>query len=119
MGASKLQAALLTAAAAIAATSWPARAQCRLCAAPVTSRDDSTAKQDVQIEIQTSIDFDRLILVGEGDGAAVIRPDGSRAAEGMVVDVGPARDGRSARPSTAKPAARCGSSSQRGSSSIR
>jgi hypothetical protein len=89
MGASKLQAALLAAAAATAATSWPARAQCRLCAAPVTSRDDSTAKPDLQIEIQTSIDFDRLILAGEGDGAAVIRPDGSRAAEGMVVDVGP------------------------------
>ena len=28
-------------------------------------------------------------MSGEGDGAAVIRPDGSRAAEGMVVDVGP------------------------------
>jgi hypothetical protein len=76
-------------AAAAAAFSWPAGAQCRLCSAPVTARDEPTAKQDVRIEIETSINFDRLILFGEGEGAAVIRPDGSRAAEGNVSEVGP------------------------------
>jgi hypothetical protein len=89
MGVLKLQAALLAAAVAIAAISWPAGAQCRLCSASVTARDDSNAKQEIQLEIETSINFDRLILLGEGDGAAVIRPDGSRAAEGAVADVGP------------------------------
>jgi hypothetical protein len=89
MGVLKLQAALLAAAVAIAAISWPAGAQCRLCSAPVTARDDSNAKQEIQLEIETSINFDRLILLGEGDGAAVIRPDGSRAAQGAVADVGP------------------------------
>ena len=48
-----------------------------------------SAEQDVQIEIETSINFDRLILLGDGEGAAVIRPDGSRAAEGNIIDVGP------------------------------
>jgi hypothetical protein len=89
MGAFKVQALMLAALAATAATSWPAAGQCRLCSAPVTTRDDSGPKQDVRIEIESSINFDRLILIGEGDGAAVIRPDGSRAAEGAVSDVGP------------------------------
>lgn len=89
MGALKLQALLLAAAAAVVAISWPADAQCRLCSAPVTARNDPSAKQDIRIDIETSINFDRLILLGEGDGAAVIRPDGSRAAEGIVTDVGP------------------------------
>jgi hypothetical protein len=89
MGALKLLALPVTAAAAVAVTSWPAGAQCRLCSAPVTARDDSNANQDLKLEIETSINFDRLILLGEGEGAAVIRPDGSRAAEGTVTDVGP------------------------------
>jgi uncharacterized protein DUF4402 len=89
MGASKPLALLLAAAAAAAATPWPAGAQCRLCAAPVTTRDAPGATQDIRIEIETSINFDQLILMGEGEGAAVIRPDGSRAAEGNVSNVGP------------------------------
>lgn len=90
MGASKLQLLSLAAAAATAGmSSTPTGAQCRLCATPVTSREDSAAKQDVQIEVQSSVNFDRLILFGEGDGAATIRPDGSRAAEGAVTGVGP------------------------------
>jgi hypothetical protein len=89
MGASKLLVLLLAAAAAVAVPAGPAGAQCRLCSAPVTAREDPGAKQDIQLEIETSINFDRLILLGEGEGAAVIRPDGSRAAEGTVTDVGP------------------------------
>jgi len=88
MAAIKHQALLLLAAAAAAATSWPAGAQCRLCSSPVTARDEPGAKQDIQIEIETSINFDRLIMFGEGEGAAVIRPDGSRAVEGNVTGVG-------------------------------
>ena len=89
MGAVKLQAVLLVAAAAVAASSWPASAQCRLCSAPVTARDDASGKRDLRLEIEASINFDRLILLGEGDGAAVLRPDGSRAAEGALANVGP------------------------------
>jgi hypothetical protein len=85
----KLQALLLAAAVATAIPVGPADAQCRLCSAPVTARDAPSASQDVQIEIQSSINFDQLILFGEGEGTAVIRPDGSRAAQGAVAGIGP------------------------------
>lgn len=79
----------LAAIAATAATSWPANGQCRLCSAPTTSRPDPDSTGEVRLEIETSIDFDRLILFGSGDGAAVIRPDGSSAAGGAIADIGP------------------------------
>lgn len=89
MGAPKFLALVLAAAAAAAATTWPAGAQCRLCETPTTSRDDQIQSGDVRIEIQSSLNFDRLIMYGAGQGAAVIRPDGSTAAEGSVTGVSP------------------------------
>jgi hypothetical protein len=89
MGASKHQALMLAAAAAVAATSWPAGGQCRLCSSPVTARDDLANQQDVRIEIETNINFDRLVLLGAGAGTAVIRPDGSHSAQGNVSEAGP------------------------------
>jgi hypothetical protein len=86
MGALKLVS--LTLAAAVAAVPTPASGQCRLCSKPITTRDEPKATQDIQLEVETSIDFDRLIIAGEGDGAAVIRPDGSRAAEGSIAGIG-------------------------------
>ena len=80
----------LAALAAAAATPWPASAQCRLCDEPPVARpDESTRRARVQLQIETSIDFDRLVLFGAGDGAAVIRPDGSSAARGAVGRIGP------------------------------
>lgn len=82
---------LATALAATAAAALPwtaARAQCRLCSAPLTSRDVPGGSNDIRIEIETSINFDRLVLLSDGEGAAVIRPDGSRASEGNVSTVG-------------------------------
>jgi hypothetical protein len=67
----------------------PALAQCRLCESPTTSRDDPAQSSDVRIEIQSALNFDRLIMYGTGQGAAVIRPDGSTLAEGSVTGVGP------------------------------
>lgn len=85
----KIPALVLAAAAAAVVTSWPADAQCRLCDAPTTARDDPTQSGDVRIEIESSLNFDRLIMLGDGDGAAVIRPDGSTAAEGSVTGISP------------------------------
>lgn len=62
----------------------PAAAQCRLCDTPTTSRDDSSADGPVSLEIETSLDFDRLILLGAGDGTATLLPDGSRSVSGAV-----------------------------------
>lgn len=74
------------AAAAFAAPS-PAPAQCRLCEAPTTVRDEAADGVGIELEIETSLDFDRLILLGIGNGTATLRPDGSRAVSGTVGDV--------------------------------
>jgi|SRR3954447_14549189 hypothetical protein len=89
MGGSKLLALVVAASAAAAATPWPAEAQCRLCDKPTTTREDPANGDDIHLEIETSLNFDRLILFGQGQGAAVLRPDGSSAAEGTVTNVGP------------------------------
>ena len=74
----------LTAAAVAAATSWPADGQCRLCAKPETALATDPSDAGISLQIESSLDFDRLILMGGGDGAAVIRPDGSSAAQGAL-----------------------------------
>jgi hypothetical protein len=68
----------------------PASAQCRLCADPaVTAPSDAGPTGDVDLQIETSLNFDRLILSGSGPGAVTIRPDGSTGVEGSVLQAGP------------------------------
>lgn len=74
---------------ATAAISPPATAQCRLCDAPTTGRAEEPGKGEVRLEVETSLDFDRLILLGQGDGSAVLRPDGSTASAGAVAGISP------------------------------
>ena len=82
--------ALVAAVAAVSAVPLShADAQCRLCDTPTTSRDERGEGAPVALEIETSLDFDRLVLLGEGEGSAVIRPDGSTSALGMIAGVGP------------------------------
>jgi hypothetical protein len=69
------------------AFSPPAVGQCRLCDTPATSRDEEAAGQDIRLEIETSINFDRLVFDGSGTGIALIRPDGSTSAQGGVSDI--------------------------------
>src|SRR4051812_5577595 len=89
MGRLMLPALTLAAVAAAAVTSWPANAQCRLCDKPTTMPEAGKAEDQIRLEIETSLNFDRLILFGGGEGTAVIRPDGSRMAQGAVADIGP------------------------------
>lgn len=89
MGGMKFLALAFAALAAAAATPWPANAQCRLCSAPTTARDESSSSDDIRLDIETSLNFDRLIMVGAGQGAAVMRPDGSTTGTGSVANVGP------------------------------
>jgi hypothetical protein len=89
MGRQKLFAVVLAALAAAVVPPWPARAQCRLCDKPTTNREDPTSSDDIRLEIETSLNFDRLIVSGAGSGAAVIRPDGSSGSEGAVTGVSP------------------------------
>lgn len=71
------------------AGSGPAAAQCRLCDTPTTARTEAASGEDIRLEIETSLSFDRLILNGAGAGTALIRPDGSTSAQGAVSDIGP------------------------------
>jgi Domain of unknown function (DUF4402) len=89
MAGSKVLALLLAALAAAGAAMSPARGQCRLCEKPTTISSEPAGGDDIQLEIESSLDFDRLILAGDGQGAAVIRPDGSNAAEGALSAVSP------------------------------
>lgn len=72
-----------------AAIPMPAGAQCRLCDAPTTSRNEETGKGEVRLEVETSLNFDRLILLGPGNGSAVLRPDGSSLSGGTVAEISP------------------------------
>ena len=72
-----------------AALPIPARAQCRLCDQPSTQMPADSADGDVQLSVETGLDFDRLIFFGSGMGAATLRPDGANAAEGVVTALGP------------------------------
>jgi hypothetical protein len=89
MGFSKLFALTLVALVAAAAGAWPASGQCRLCAKPTTALASDAGGNAIDLQIETSIDFGRLILAGPGQGAAVIRPDGSNAAEGALAGLSP------------------------------
>ncbi|MGE5561758.1 MAG: DUF4402 domain-containing protein [Bacillota bacterium] len=89
MGGFKTLALLLAASAAAAVGMSPARGQCRLCDKPTTSLSNSADGDGIDLEIETSLDFDRLILAGQGQGAAVLRPDGSVAAQGALSTVSP------------------------------
>jgi hypothetical protein len=89
MGGSNLRALVLAAVAAAAAGASPAGGQCRLCTAPTTTLSRATGDDAIQLEIETSLNFDRLVLSGTGQGTAVIRPDGSNAAEGALASISP------------------------------
>jgi hypothetical protein len=65
----------------------PAAAQCRLCDTPTTTRDEASGDGPVSLEIETRLDFDRLILLGAGEGTATLLPNGQRSVSGMVSDL--------------------------------
>lgn len=62
-------------------------AQCRLCDAPTTERTQESKGGSVSLEIETSLDFDRLVLIGSGDGSATLRPDGSQSVGGTITAI--------------------------------
>lgn len=65
-------------------------AQCRLCEQPSTAQAEAAGgDDDLQLQIETNLNFDRLILLGSGMGALTLRPDGSSGAEGVVAAMGP------------------------------
>jgi Domain of unknown function (DUF4402) len=61
-----------------------ARAQCRLCGTPTTAPDVGGAGASIDLQIEAALDFDRLVVLGPGEGSATLRPDGSRQVSGSV-----------------------------------
>ena len=71
-----------------AAGAAPAGAQCRLCTAPTTSKETDDKTAPVKLEVDTNLDFDRLIVGGAGSGSATLGPDGSRQTSGTILSIG-------------------------------
>ena len=78
---------LALAIACIAADERTAQAQCRLCSIPITTPGQQENCKPVELQIETSLNFDRLILSSSGDGFVVVRPDGSSSAHGAIEQV--------------------------------
>ena len=89
MGPSPSHALFFAALAVSVAGPSPAGGQCRLCATPTTTLSSPGDGAGIALEVDSTLDFDRLILAGQGQGAAMIRPDGSSSAEGALAGVSP------------------------------
>jgi hypothetical protein len=74
----------LAAAALLAGAPSAASAQCRLCSTPTTQPETASDGAPIRIEVDTTLDFDRLVLLGPGNGSATIAPNGERRASGSV-----------------------------------
>jgi hypothetical protein len=75
---------IFLAAALAAAAAAPVRAQCRLCETPTTTQETPAEAGDVSLSVETTLDFDRVILNGSGLGSAEILPTGERSTSGSV-----------------------------------
>jgi hypothetical protein len=63
-----------------------AGAPCRLCD-PTASADEKPV-EPVRLDVEASLDFDRLILAGKGEGSAILSPDGDRSVSGSITAIG-------------------------------
>jgi len=77
----------LLAAMIVAGASEPAPAQCRLCPQPTTERSEDDGSGQIRLEASAILDFDRLVLLGAGSGAATLLPNGERSVAGNIATV--------------------------------
>jgi hypothetical protein len=77
----------LAAAALLAGVPSGASAQCRLCSTPTTQPQTVGESEAIRIAAEATLDFDRLVLLGPGNGSATISPSGERSASGSVATV--------------------------------
>lgn len=69
----------------LASLAAPAAAQCRLCyAGEAALATADPAAVPVQLEVETSLDFDQVVLTGTAGGIARLGPDGSRGTSGAL-----------------------------------
>lgn len=72
------------AAALVVAVAAPARAQCRLCETPTTAAPALADSGRISLSVDATLDFDRLVLLGAGEGSATLLPNGERRSSGSV-----------------------------------
>jgi len=70
--------------AAVLAGASGAAAQCRLCDGQKSIFDDDKAAP-IELEVESSLKFDRLVLLGTGEGTAILKPDGTRVVSGGLL----------------------------------
>ena len=69
----------------MAVAAQPVAAQCRLCDTPTTAVDAAEpGAMAVALEVEATLDFDRLILTGPDGGTASLSPDGARSVSGSL-----------------------------------
>ena len=73
---------LLTFACALLAQGTAALAQCRLCGPQSDLTAPEANAKPMQLEVETSLDFDQVVLIGGGGGVARLAADGSRTTSG-------------------------------------
>ena len=64
-----------------------ARAQCRLFSKPTTALQQADNGAPIQLNIQATLDFDRLVQLGAGVGTVTLAPDGDRSVSGTITAV--------------------------------
>jgi hypothetical protein len=70
------------------AAAAPLRAQCRLCDTPTTDALSlGPSKSEIALNVEASLDFDRLVLFGMSGGSATLMPSGERSASGGVAAI--------------------------------
>ncbi|QDP19563.1 DUF4402 domain-containing protein [Sphingomonas xanthus] len=71
----------------VPAPAQDAGAPCRLCATGDKNSPDARAAP-VHLDVQARLDFDRLIVSGNGEGSAHLGPSGERSVSGSVEAIG-------------------------------
>lgn len=80
-------AAFVVLAAAAPASSQDVSAPCRLCD-PAVRTDQAKPATPVSLHVETSLEFDRVIMAGAGEGGVEIGPDGTHAVSGSISAIG-------------------------------
>jgi hypothetical protein len=78
---------------AIATAAWlaaipVAHAQCRLCERPITGPAEEGKDGELELQVEASLNFDRLVVLGTGEGSATLLPDGTRHVSGSIEAIG-------------------------------
>lgn len=64
-----------------------ASAQCRLCSTPTTEQQETGGGDEIKLEVQSTLDFDRLVVVGGGGGVATLLANGDRSSAGSIATI--------------------------------